>query len=77
MSDRKTGTVVFFSNIKNYGFIKPDVGDVDRDLFCHFSAIQMEGYKTLAQGDRVEYALGENHKGPVAVDVVIVERAVK
>ena len=56
-----TGTVKWFNNAKGYGFILPDGGG--EDLFAHFSAIQMEGYKTLRAGDPVEYEVVEGPKG--------------
>ena len=56
-----TGTVKWFNNAKGYGFILPDGGG--EDLFAHFSAIHMEGYKTLRAGDPVEYEVVEGPKG--------------
>lgn len=53
MSDRQTGIVKWFQNTKGFGFIGPDGGG--DDVFVHFSAIDMDGYKTLSEGDRVEY----------------------
>ena len=55
------GTVKWFNNAKGYGFILPDGGG--EDLFAHFSAINMEGYKTLRAGDTVEYEVLEGPKG--------------
>ena len=55
------GTVKWFNNAKGYGFILPDGGG--EDLFVHFSAINMEGYKTLRAGDTVEYEVLEGPKG--------------
>ena len=55
------GTVKWFNNAKGYGFILPDGGG--EDLFAHFSAIDMEGYKTLRAGDIVEYEVVEGPKG--------------
>ena len=55
------GTVKWFNNAKGYGFILPDGGG--EDLFAHFSAIHMEGYKTLRAGDTVEYEVVEGPKG--------------
>ena len=72
--ERKTGTVIFFSDIRKYGFIKPDDGG-HKDIFCHFTQLQMEGYKIVQAGDIVSYEMGENHKGPMAVNVVIEKRA--
>ncbi len=54
------GTVKWFSNEKGYGFIERENGD---DLFVHFSEISMDGYKTLAQGQRVEFDVAEGDKG--------------
>ena len=56
-----TGIVKWFNNAKGYGFVLPDDGG--EDLFAHFSAIQMNGYKTLRAGDTVEYKLAEGPKG--------------
>ena len=55
------GNVKWFNNAKGFGFILPDGGG--EDLFAHFSAIQMEGYKTLRAGDPVEYEVVEGPKG--------------
>ena len=55
------GTVKWFNNAKGYGFLKPDSGD--QDVFIHFSAIEMDGYKTLKEGQKVEYDLEEGPKG--------------
>ena len=55
------GTVKWFNNAKGYGFILPDDGG--EDLFAHFSAIHMDGYKTLRAGDPVEYEVIEGPKG--------------
>ena len=54
------GTVKWFSNEKGYGFIERESGD---DLFVHFSEISMDGYKTLVQGQRVEFEAAEGDKG--------------
>ena len=62
-----TGTVKWFSDEKGFGFITPDEGS--RDLFVHHTAINGDGYKTLAEGARVSYEEEEGDKGPKAVDV--------
>ncbi len=67
MADRITGTVKWFNAAKGYGFIAREGG---KDVFVHFSAIQMEGYKVLNEGDRVEFAIEDSTKGPQAVSVV-------
>jgi len=54
------GTVKWFSNEKGYGFIEREDGD---DLFVHFSEIQVDGYRTLAQGQRVEFEITQGDKG--------------
>lgn len=66
---RFTGNVVWFNSKRGIGFIKPD--DQDKDLFVHYSNIQMEGFKTLSAGQRVEFKIGSNEKGPMAVEVTI------
>jgi len=68
MSDVLKGTVKWFNDAKGYGFISPEEGD--KDLFVHMSSIQMEGFKTLKDGQEVEYEVGESDRGPVAKNVV-------
>ena len=68
MSDVLKGTVKWFNDQKGFGFITPEEGD--KDLFVHMSSIQMEGFKTLKDGQEVEYEVGEGEKGPVATNVV-------
>tara|TARA_B110000263_G_C15132428_1_gene429493 strand:- start:578 stop:790 length:213 start_codon:yes stop_codon:yes gene_type:complete len=62
------GTVKWFDNKKGYGFITPEDGGTD--LFVHMSGIMMEGFKTLKDGQDVEYEVGDSDKGPVAKNVV-------
>lgn len=64
---RSTGTVKWFNEAKGFGFITPDDGG--RDIFVHYSAIQSEGFRTLAEGDKVEYELVVRQKGPAAENV--------
>jgi CspA family cold shock protein len=70
MSTREIGTVKWFSNQKGYGFIARQSGD---DVFVHFSAIESEGYKSLSEGDRVEFTVEQGKKGLAAADVRRVE----
>jgi len=65
---RETGIVKWFSRLKGYGFIQPDEGG--QEVFVHYSAIEGEGYRNLYEGDRVEYLVIDNGKGPQARDVV-------
>lgn len=62
-----TGTVKWFNNSKGYGFVTPDNGD--QDVFVHFSAIEMEGYKTLKEGQKVQFEVTEGPKGLHATSV--------
>ena len=64
---RKTGTVKWFNEVKGFGFITPDEGD--RDCFVHHTAIQADGFRTLNEGDRVEFDLVDGEKGPAASNV--------
>ena len=63
----ETGTVKWFSNSKGYGFISPDTGG--GDVFAHFSAIAMEGYRTLRRGQKVNFEITEGPKGLLAANI--------
>lgn len=63
-----TGTVKWFNPDKGFGFIAPDDGS--KDLFVHHSEIQGSGFKTLNEGQKVEYEVGQGQKGPCANKVV-------
>jgi CspA family cold shock protein len=65
------GTVKWFNDAKGFGFIEPEGGGMD--VFAHFSAIQMEGFKTLKQGSKVSYELVQGPKGQLAQDIVAVD----
>jgi CspA family cold shock protein len=62
-----TGTVKWFNNAKGYGFVTPDQGG--QDVFIHFSAIEMDGYKTLKEGQKVQFELQEGPKGLHAMNL--------
>ncbi len=65
---RTTGRVKWFNETKGFGFITPDDGT--RDCFVHFSAISGSGFRTLAEGDEVEFDVVDGQKGPAAENVV-------
>ena len=62
-----TGTVKWFSDEKGFGFITPDDGS--KDVFVHHTAIQADGFRTLAEGAKVEYEAEDGPKGPAAASV--------
>jgi len=68
---RIQGTVKWFNDAKGYGFIAREGGP---DVFVHFSAIQTQGFKSLAEGDQVEFEIVQGQKGPQASDVTKVEQ---
>lgn len=67
MSEKISGTVKWFNENKGFGFIEREGGP---DVFAHFSAIQSSGYKTLAEGQRVEFVVTDGQKGPQAEEIV-------
>jgi cold shock protein len=69
MSDRVHGTVKWFNAGKGYGFIEREDGD---DVFVHFSAIQADGFRTLEEGQQVEFSIEQGPKGLQAANVTIV-----
>ncbi len=67
MSERLVGTIKWFSAPRGYGFIGQETGE---DVFVHFSAIDMDGYKRLREGQRVEFSIEDGPKGLQAAEVV-------
>jgi len=67
------GTVKWFDAKKGYGFISDTGSDNEKDYFVHFSEIQIDGFKTLNEGQKVEFEIGEGTKGPVAKNVKAAE----
>ena len=67
MSDKITGTVKWFNGSKGFGFIQQENGP---DVFAHFSAIVGDGFKTLAEGQKVEFSITNGQKGPQAESIV-------
>lgn len=68
MMKRETGIVKWFNNDKGYGFIEREHGD---DVFVHYSGIRGTGFRSLEEGQQVEFVVGQGQKGPQAQDVVI------
>ncbi len=68
MSERIVGTGKWFNNSKGYGFIARDGGE---DVFVHFSAIQSEGFRTLQEGQQVEFTVEKGPKGLQAANVIL------
>jgi CspA family cold shock protein len=66
MSDKTTGKVKWFNEAKGFGFIEQESGP---DVFAHFSAISGSGFKTLAEGQQVEFKITQGQKGPQAEDI--------
>jgi CspA family cold shock protein len=71
MAERELGVVKWFNGEKGYGFIARDNGE--KDVFVHFSAIKAEGFRTLREGQRVEFEVAEGDKGPQAQNVDVIE----
>ncbi len=67
---RVAGSVKWFNDEKGFGFITRDDGE--KDVFCHHTAIQGEGFKTLAEGTRVEFDVIDGQKGPAAENLVTI-----
>ena len=68
-----TGTVKFFNSEKGFGFITPSTGE--KDVFVHFSSVVGDGFKSLEDGQQVEFDVGEGRKGPEAQNVRALEDA--
>lgn len=73
MSDRVSGIVKWFNGAKGYGFIQRDSGD---DVFVHYREIRGDGYRTLHDGQRVEFTLAQGDKGLHAEDVAVIDETV-
>jgi CspA family cold shock protein len=71
MAAREKGTVKWFNNSKGFGFIQRDSGE---DVFVHFKSISATGYKTLEEGQRVEFTVTQGQKGLQAEEVTVVDK---
>lgn len=69
------GTVKWFNDAKGFGFIEPEGGGAD--VFAHFSAVQMDGFRTLKQGCRVSYELTQGPKGDLAQNIRLVDEPIE
>ncbi len=69
MSNKVQGTVKWFNEAKGFGFIEQESGP---DVFAHFSAIAAEGFKTLLEGQKVEFTVTEGQKGPQAENITVI-----
>jgi CspA family cold shock protein len=70
MSERTRGTVKWFNSKKGFGFIKTESTD---DIFIHYSGIKGEGYRTIEEGQEVEFTIKQGKKGPEASDLIVVQ----
>ena len=70
MSEKVTGTVKWFNSSKGFGFISREGGD---DVFVHFQAIQSDGYRSLQEGQKVEFTVTQGQKGPQAQEVKVID----
>ncbi|ELP5727728.1 cold-shock protein [Vibrio sp. IRLE0018] len=68
MSNTVTGTVKWFNETKGFGFIKQENGP---DVFAHFSAIKSDGFRTLAEGQKVSFVVSQGQKGPQAEEITV------
>ncbi|HEU4562739.1 MAG TPA: cold shock domain-containing protein [Gemmatimonadales bacterium] len=68
---RTTGTVKWFNDAKGFGFITPENGD--KDCFVHHTAIKADGFRSLSEGERVEFDIVQGQKGPAAENVTKVK----
>jgi len=71
MAERELGVVKWFNGEKGYGFIARD--NAEKDVFVHFSAINAEGFRTLREGQRVEFEVVQGDKGPQAQAVELID----
>ncbi len=70
MAERIEGTVKWFNSSKGYGFIQQENGP---DVFVHYQAIAGDGFKTLEEGQKVEFSIGQGQKGPQANEVEVID----